>query len=129
MNVTPGFWAPAFVYVEETPEGETAGAKARFKAQTRLWGYNPVRSNKLDELSDVSIESLAPVVDKSGSGDISPVESQRRWEKQAEQNVILRLERSSLLSPKGELDQVLNTVVNNLMATNHINLDVRAGCC
>jgi len=125
VNVAPGVWAPAFVYVEEAPDPTLPAARVRFKAQTRLWGYNPVTSNKLDELADVLIESKAPVVDKSGSEDVTPVESQRRWEKQAEQNVILRLERSSLLSPKGELDQVLNTVVNNLMATNHLNLDVQ----
>ncbi len=125
VNVAPGLWAPAFVYVEEAPDPTQPAAKVRFKAQTRLWGYNPVTSNKLDELADVLIESKAPVVDKSGAEDVTPVESQRRWEQQAEQNVILRLERSSLLSPKGELDQVLNTVVNNLMATNHLNLDVQ----
>jgi len=125
VNVAPSLWVPAFVYVEESPEPGQPAAKIRFKAQTRLWGYNAVRSSKLDELSDVQIESKEPVLDKSGSEDVTPVESQRLWEKQAEQNVILRLERSSLLSPKGELDQVLNTVVNNLMATNHINLDVQ----
>ncbi|HEY2858865.1 MAG TPA: M48 family metalloprotease [Terracidiphilus sp.] len=125
VNVAPGLWAPSFVYVEEVPNAGQPAARVRFKAQTRLWGYYPVTSSKLDELSDVLIESKAPVVDKSGSDDVTPVESQRRWEEQAEKNVILRLERSSLLSPKGELDQVLNTVVNNLMATNHINIDVQ----
>ena len=40
VNVAPGLWAPAFVYVEETPEPGKPAAKARFKAQTRLWGYN-----------------------------------------------------------------------------------------
>ncbi len=125
VNVAPGLWVPSFVYVEEAPDPAQPGARVRFKAQTRLWGYNPVASSKLDELSEVLVESKAPVVDHSGSADVTPVESQRRWEKQAEQNVILRLERSSLLSPKGELDQVLNTVVNNLMATNHLSLDVQ----
>lgn len=124
FNVAPGLWVPAFVYVEESDERGKRD-KPRFKAQTRLWGYEGVRSGRLDELSDLQIESQAPVVDKSGSRDVTPVEGQRLWEKQAEQNVILRLERSSLLAPKGEVDQVLNTVVNNLMATNNLDLDVR----
>jgi len=132
VNVSSDLWVPAFVYIEEMnasekpPESDLRvlglglgkkSPEARFKAQTRLWGYQNVRNGKLDELSDVRIESTAPVVDNS--------ESQRLWERQAEQNVIQRLERGSLLAPQGEVDQVLNTVVNNLRATNNLDLDVR----
>ena len=125
FNAAPGLWVPAFVYVEESDESGKLNPRPRLKAQTRLWGYEGVRSGKLDELSDLQIESQAPVVDKSGSRDVTPAEGQRLWERQAEQNVILRLERSSLVAPAGEVDQVLNTVVNNLMATNNLDLDVR----
>jgi hypothetical protein len=140
VNVAADLWLPAFVYIEEMnesgkrPESEPRGLElglgrrnpeARFKAQTRLWGYQSVRNGKLDELSDLQIESTAPVVDNSGSRDVTPVESQRLWERQAEQNVIQRLERGSLLAPQGEVDQVLNTVVNNLRATNNLDLEVR----
>jgi hypothetical protein len=125
VNVAPGLWVPAFVYIEEMAESGKKGPEARFKAQTRLWGYQSVRNGKLDELSDLQIESQAPVVDKSGSRDITPMEGQRQWERQAEQNVIQRLEKSSLLAPAGEVDEVLNTVVNNLLATNDLNLDVK----
>lgn len=125
VNVAPGLWVPAFVYIEEMDESGKRGPEARFKAQTRLWGYQGVRNGKLDELSDLQIESQAPVLDKSGSRDVTPMEGQRLWEKQAEQNVIQRLEKSSLLAPAGEVDEVLNTVVNNLLATNNLNLDVR----
>jgi hypothetical protein len=124
-NATPGLWLPAFIYVEEAEGSERGKLTPRLKGQTRLWGYEGVRSGRLDELSDLQIESPAPVVDKSGSRDVTPVEGQRLWERQAEQNVILRLERSSLLAPAGEVDQVLNTVVNNLMATNNLDLDVQ----
>jgi len=126
VNVEPGLWVPAFIYVEEgNGFSEDAGQAAhpRFKAQTRFWGYSPVRS-KADELSDVLIESPSPVQDKSGTGDLAPLEEQRLWEKQAERNVVLRLEKSALLAPKGEVDQVLNTVVNNLIATNHLSMEV-----
>jgi len=124
VNVAPGLWAPAFVYIEEMDEGGKPGPEPRFKAQTRLWGYQGVQNGRLDELSSLQIESQA-VVDKSGSHDVTPVEGQRLWQKQAEQNVIQRLEKSSLVAPAGEVDQVLNTVVNNLMATNNLNLDVK----
>lgn len=124
VNVAPDFWAPAFVYVEEAAPTGKEETLPRFKAQTRIWGYNPVRNSSIDELSSIQVESQAKVLDKSGSMDVTPVEGQRLWEKTAEQNVLLRLEKGSLLAPKGEVDEVLNTVVNNLIATNGLNLDV-----
>lgn len=124
-NVAPGVWAPAFVYVEEAdPSGKPLDHPS-LKAQTRIWGYNAQRSSKLDELADIQVEAAAPLEDKSGSKDVSPLESQRIWEKQAEQNVIQRLEKSGLISPAGELDEVLNTVISNLVVTNKISLDVK----
>ncbi|MGP8243130.1 MAG: M48 family metalloprotease [Bryobacteraceae bacterium] len=125
FNAAPGVWVPAFVYVEEMDDSGKRNPRSRLKAQTRLWGYQGVRSGKLDELSDLQIESQAPVVDASGSGDLTPVEGQELWERQAEQNVIRRLEKSSLLAPTGEVDRVLNTVVNNLIATNNLDLEVQ----
>ena len=124
FNAAPHLWVPSFIYVEEMDENGTRSPRPRIKAQTRLWGYQGVRSGKLDELSDLQIESQAPVLDKSGSGDLTPAEGQEMWERQAEQNVIRRLEKSSLLAPTGDVDGVLNTVVNNLIATNNLDLDV-----
>ncbi len=124
VNVEPGFWVPAFIYVEEGNTARTRRSELTFKAQVRLWGYAASRSSKLDELSQVLIESQTPVKDAQ-SKDISPVESQRSWERQAEMNVLAKLEESGLLAPPGEVDKVLNTVVNNLEVTNKINLDVK----
>ena len=121
VNVAPGQWAPAFVYVEE---GDTSISKFRFKAQVRLWAYGTGRSTKMDELAQVLIESNA-AVDEAGPKDNSPMESQRAWEREAERNVIEKLERSGLMAPAGEVDKVLNTVVNNLIVTNNIDKDVR----
>jgi hypothetical protein len=67
----------------------------------------------------------AAAVDNSGPKDALPIESERAWEREAEQNVLDSLERSGLLAPKGEVDQVLNTVVNNLEVTNHMDADVQ----
>ncbi|HYM10852.1 MAG TPA: M48 family metalloprotease [Bryobacterales bacterium] len=122
VNVAPGLWAPAAIYVEDAAYHEK-GRRFRFKAQTRLWGYHAGAGNKLQELTNILVDAGNPVEDRSGSKDVSPLEGRRSWEKQAEENVLYRLEQSALLAPKGEADQVLNTVVNNLMVTNHINLD------
>jgi hypothetical protein len=122
VNVAPGLWAPAAIYVEDAAYREK-GRRFRFKAQTRLWGYHAGAGNKLQELTNILIDAGNPVEDQSGSKEVSPLEGQRSWKKQAEENVLYRLEESALLAPKGDADQVLNTVVNNLMVTNHINLD------
>ena len=48
------------------------------------------------------------------TADMSPVESQRQLNMEAEQNVLDRLEKARLIAPPGPVDKVLETVVNNL---------------
>ena len=123
INTAPGVWMPAFVYVEDAGYGPKR-VKKRFKAQTRLWGYNPSGNSKFGELTDILIEAGDPIRDDSNPRHVSPVESQRIWVRQAEENIIDRLEKAGLLAPEGEVDEVLNTVINNLIVTNEINVDV-----
>jgi len=47
---------------------------------------------------------------------------EREWQQQAEDNVIERLERAGLVSPEGDVDKILQTVVNNIEITNNIEL-------
>lgn len=124
LNVAPGVWVPAFVYVEEGNNSPKLAEKYHLKARVMLWGYEKKPGSHLDELSQITVDSGA-AEDKTASADMLPLESERDWERQAEQNVLDKLERSGLLAPKGSVDQVLNTVVNNLIATNHIDLDVQ----
>jgi len=120
LNLIPGYWVPTYIYSEE---GDfTAGAKNKiaFKAQTRMWGYNLRSGTANDELTQIRVDS---VKDETASAqDASPLAAQREWQQQAEDNVLERLERSGLLAPEGELDKVLQTVVNNLQITNNIEL-------
>ena len=44
-------------------------------------------------------------------------------EQQAEDNVIERLSKAGLLSPPGDVDKVLDTVVRNLQITNNLNIE------
>jgi hypothetical protein len=123
LNTAPGQWVPAFVYVEETGGGAANARVSRFKSQSRLWGYNSASSNRLEELTSILIDSESTVQDDSGAKDVSPLESQRSWEHQAEQNIVDRLEKGGLLAPKGDVDAMLNTVVNNLIVTNNLTVD------
>jgi hypothetical protein len=96
----------------------------RFKAQTRFWGYDVGAGSKLSELTSILVESETALEDADSSKQNSPLESQRMWERQAEENVLERLDKAGLLAPKGDVDKVLNTVVNNLLATNNLNIDI-----
>lgn len=125
VNVAPGRWVPAFIYVEESG-AEPHGSMPRFKAQARLWGYHVATSGKLEELVSIAVEADKPVEDGAQAPNLSPLESQRTWERQAEANILERLEKSGLLAPRGPVDEVLNTVVNNLIVTS--NLGVEAQC-
>ncbi len=120
LNLVPGWWVPSYIYSEE---GDfTAGSKNKiaFKAQTRLWGYNLKTGAGNDELTNIRVDS---VKDESASAqDASPLAAQREWQQQAEDNVLERLERAGLMAPEGDLDKVLQTVVNNLQITNNIEL-------
>jgi len=126
-NVQPGLWLPTFVYSEEKDLHYALSKKLDFKAQTRLWGYNLSNSSKEEELSKILVET--PVSDDTkSSNDLSPIQAQRSWDRQAEDNISDRLERIGLMAPKGEVDKVLDTVVNNLEVTNNIDLDPEVRC-
>jgi hypothetical protein len=120
-------WMPSFVYSEEKELHYAMSKKLDFKAQTRLWGYNLGHAQQEQELSKILVET--PVQDDTKtSNDLSPIQAQRSWDHQAEDNVIDRLERIGLIAPKGEIDKVLDTVVNNLEVTNNIDLEPEVRC-
>src|ERR1700687_4213856 len=126
-NVQPGLWMPSFIYSEEKDLHYALAKKLDFKAQTRLWGYNVGHSSQEQELSKILVET--PVQDDTKtSNDLSPIPAQRSWDRQAEDNVIDRLERIGLIAPRGEVDKALDTVINNLEVTNNIDLEPDVRC-
>jgi hypothetical protein len=126
-NVQPGLWLPTFVYSEEKDLHYAISKKLDFKAQTRLWGYNLNGNSQEQELSKILVET--PMQDDTKTAnDLSPIQAQRSWDRQAEDNIIDRFERIGLMAPKGEVDKVLETVVNNLEVTNNIDVDPEVRC-
>jgi len=120
LNLVPGYWVPAYIYSEE---GDfTAGAKNKiaFKAQTRMWGYNLKQGTANDELTNIRVDSVKD--DTPTAQDATPLAAEREWQQQAEDNVVERLERAGLLAPAGDVDKILQTVVDNLEITNNIDL-------
>jgi len=120
LNLIPGYWVPSYIYSEEGDFSAGVKNKTAFKAQTRIWGYDLKKGDKDDELTQIRVDS---VKDESASAqDASPLQAEREWQQQAEDNVVERLTRAGLLAPEGDVDHILQTVVNNLEVTNNIDL-------
>jgi hypothetical protein len=94
--------------------------KEAFKAQTRIWGYDLKKGGKDDELTQIRVDSVTD--DSPTTQDASPLQAERVWQQQAEDNVVERLTNGGLLAPEGDVDHILQTVVNNLEVTNNIDL-------
>ncbi len=121
LNLIPGYWVPAFIYSEEGDFNNRSKDNITFKAQTRLWGYDLQKGAQNSEFTEMVVDST--VKDESPAAqDVSPLQAQWRWQQQAGDNVIERLQNAGLLAPEGEVDKVLETVVNNLLTTNNIEL-------
>jgi hypothetical protein len=117
-NLQPGEWLPVYVYSQENDLGKDL----RYKSETRLWGYDLNAHHVQQEWTTIQVDAPAPIRDSSDhSADLSPVESARQLNMEAEQNVLDRLERARLIAPAGPVDKVLETVVNNLRVTNHLD--------
>jgi len=129
VNAGPHLWLPAFIYSEESDLPYALVRRLQFKAQTRLWGYNLGHAGQEQELSRVLVEAATPIRDDTKTAnDLTPVQAQRNWDRQAEDNVVDRLQRLGLLAPRGEVDKVLETVVNNLEVTNNLDIQPEVRC-
>src|SRR5579863_6582094 len=120
LNLIPGYWVPAFIYSEEGDFSAGVKNQLAFKAQTRIWGYDLKKGGKDDELTQIRVDSVKD--ESATSQDASPLQAEREWQQQAEDNVIERLTAAGLLAPEGDVDHILQTVVNNLEVTNNIDL-------
>lgn len=129
VNMQPGVWLPAYVYSEESDAQRDSYRKLAMKGQTRLWGYDLKHSGQQSEFTALQVESN-DVADHSdrGSNEFSPVQSQHLWEREAEDNLLDRMERAGILAPDGEVSKVLQTVVNNLEITNNLNIEPEVRC-
>ena len=126
MNAGPDLWLPAFIYSEENTPDYVLAKSHTFKAQTRLWGYNagPKPSRGRTQPGPYRIWAM-PVIDKSSQEtDLSPEQEQEAWNAQKRRITLLeRLQAIGLLAPKGDVDKILDTVVNNLEVTNNLDFE------
>jgi hypothetical protein len=130
VNMQPGLWLPAYVYTEESDAKYAVARTLNMKGQTRLWAYDLKHSGLQTEFTNLQVDSVKDNADSSGTGnnEIVPVQSQHKWEREAEDNVLDRMERAGILAPDGEVSKVLQTVVNNLEITNNLNIEPEVRC-
>jgi hypothetical protein len=131
-NSTKNEWLPSFIYSEEgnVQYGMVAKHSAfqAFKAQTLLWGYDLNRAQEEQALSNVQVEG-PNVKDQADVGNgYSPLQARRAWGRLAEDNVAAKMQRMGLMAPYGDVDKVLETVVNNLEVTNDLNIQPDVRC-
>ena len=101
-----------------------------FKAQTRLWGYNlgAAREEGGVEQGPGRSADPNPKDQTTTANDFSPLQAQRAWDQQAEDNVVDRMERLGLLAPRRRCRQGPETVVNNLEVTNNLDIEPEIRC-
>ena len=130
VNVLPGLWLPAYVYCEEAdPYDQVKLPRVpKIKAQIRLWGYESKGVQAPQQFTTIEIDEPSIRDDAGPAKQLSPLLSQRRWEQEAEDNVIDRLTKGGLLAPVGAVDKVLEAVVNNLQVTNNLSIDPEVRC-
>jgi len=121
-----GTWLPAYIYSQEEAYRSALVRTAAMRAQTRLWGYERTHEKADEAFTNLTVDTGQGVKDDSdAAADYSPLQSYRMWEEEAAQNVIDRLLRAGLIAPQGEVDQVLETVLNNLLVSANLNLDFK----
>jgi hypothetical protein len=121
LNVKPGVWLPAAVYIEEpVPGGIVHG-------QIRIWGYG-LDARLHDPSSSVTV-SVDNAVDRSGDGtDMDPLASLQAWKDLAASNILDKLERAGILAPHSSFDSVLDQIVVNLSVPNDLTFAEPVHC-
>ncbi len=124
-NLQEGVWLPAVIYVEESDKAAAAKAKG-FRAQTQFWGYSLKLPNTASDSATMQIENAQD--QSENSQDVNPLQAQRLFVTQAENNVLDRLVQAGLIAPPSDFDKVLETVANNIVIGNNLTLPSDLHC-
>src|ERR1700722_594993 len=117
-NVQEGIWLPSAVYCEESdPKSPTH--TLRFKATNYIWGYSLKVPPKEETQTDVQVLGADNAAQEQVT-DLSPLQEQREWVQQAEDNVVERLFTAGLIDAPSPFDQTLADLANNILAYNNI---------
>ena len=124
LNTLGIMWMPAYIYTQESASQDPANHDIWFKAQTRIWGYDLQHAGDHREYAKPLTDTPVWVDPKrhEASQDLSPANTLGEEAYTPEDKVVERLQVAGLMAPDGDVDQILQTVVNNLMITNDLDL-------
>ena len=124
LNILGSMWMPAYVYTEESDPHDPSSHGLWFKAQTRVWGYDLEHAGDHREYAKPLTDDLSGVDPNrhEASQDLSPQLTLGRTTYTPEDDVVERLQVAGLMAPDGGVDRILETVVNNLLVTNNLDL-------
>ncbi len=124
LNTLGTMWMPAYVYTEESDPHDPSSHGLWFKAQTRIWGYDMTHAGDHREYAKPLTDTPVWVDPKrhEASQDLSPAYTLGQTTYTPDDNVVERLQVAGLMAPDGEVDRILETVVNNLAVTNALDL-------
>lgn len=126
FNVQPRVWLPSYIYAQES-DGKRRDPE--FKAQIRFWGYGLKSGHGEEEFQEAwDASSAAGGREEQEPSDASPLEAERNWQRGGAQRTIDELQLIGLIAPRGEIDQVMETVVNNLEVTNNLDIQPEIQC-
>ena len=124
LNTLGITWMPAYVYTEESDPHDRSSRGLWFKAQTRIWGYDVQQAGDHHEYAKRLTDNPA-VADPQrheASQSLSPEFTLGGTTYTPEDEVVERLQLAGLMAPDGDVDRVLETVVNNLLISNNLDL-------
>ncbi len=115
--VQPGLWLPTSFYVDQVdPKSPTSTLK--FKSTSDIWGYVLNLPKAAAEQTELTVVGATDV--SNDAADLTPLQEQKNFTKQAEDNVIERLFSVGLLDAPSDFDKTLEALVNNILAYNQI---------
>ena len=123
VNTLDVRWMPAYVYTEEWNPEPTIH-ELWFKAQTRVWGYDLANAGDHREFAKPLTDSPGLVDPKSheASQSLNPAYTVGKNTYTPDDELVERLQVAGLMAPSGDVDKVLETVVNNILLTNDIEI-------
>jgi hypothetical protein len=116
-NVYGELWMPTSVYIEES-DPKSPSHTLKMKAINHIWGYELKIPPK--EAEDTNIDVVGANDQSQDAPDVSPLEAQRDWVQQAEDNVIERLYTAGIIDAPSPFDKTLGELANNILAYNKI---------
>lgn len=124
LNTVGNVWMPAYVYTEELNPHESSSHGLWFKAQTRIWGYDLQNAGHHREVAK-PLTDTPRWVDPNrheASQDLNPEYTVGETTYTPEDAFVERLQIAGLMAADSELDHILQTVANNLLVTNDLDI-------